>query len=969
MADDLKRVGLAFTTKGEVDFKKTMAEVNAAVKENYSAYRLAQSEWDKSTKAQDKLKTKQEYLTKQTETYSDKVKVLKMKIEELEKAEERDGAAIEKTKTQLNNAQATLNKYEKELEEVNKDLKYNISSMKEFAGKLDDVGEKCTESGKKLTSTVTVGVTALGTAAVKTAADFDEAMSNVSAISGATGEDLDALKEKAREMGSKTKFSAKESADAMGYMAMAGWKTKDMVDGIEGVMSLAAASGEDLATTSDIVTDSLTGFGKGAEESGKLADIMAVASSNANTNVSMMGETFKYVASVAGGYGYSMEETAEMTALLANAGIKGSQAGTGLRAIMSRLATDAGASSKSLGALGTLTEKLGVQFYNADGTMRPFRDVINDTRDAWGNLTQEEQANYSKKIAGLNAQSAWLALMQASEEDVNKLETALSNCDGTAGNMADTMNDNLAGQFTILKSQLEELAISFGEILMPVIRDIVSNIQGFVDKLNGMSESQRKVILVIAAVAAAIGPLLIGIGTLCSSISSIITIVSTLAPIIGGLSLKFIAIPVIIAAVIAAGVWLYKNWDTVKEKASQLKDWVVGVFNSLKENVSAAIQAFADKFPAAFAFISNVFAAWKGTISNYIEGIKQVFQGIIQFFKGVFTGNWKQALEGLKSIFSGALQSMSALAMAPLNALKGVISGAWEAIDTMTGGKLTEIKNKASEAWANIKKTASETWKNVKETAGTLMQAAKDTISEKLGNIKSAYKENGGGIKGIVSASMEAVKGYYTAGYTFIDKLTGGKLSSIKNSITGKLKEAKDSVSGILDNIKKAFSDKLDSAKNTVKNAIDKIKGFFNFSWSLPKLKMPHFKIDGKLSLNPPSVPKFSVDWYAKGGILNRPTIFGQSGGKLLGGGEAGPEAVLPISLLKEYIDASNEENNERLLSAMEDMANRIMSILQKYLPYLEQGTEIRLDSGALVGAIAQEMDVALGRIAMRNRR
>ena len=533
MADDLKRVGLAFTTKGEVEFKKTISEVNTEIKENYAAYKLAQSQWDKSTSSTEKLSAKQEYLTKQTKTYSDKVKVLneqlkemtnseknsKEKIDEkkkkltetetalenyrkkvntlteelkeLENSEKKDETAIAKKQKQLEtaqksvadygnkcenltkqieklensegknenaiakkkiaitNAQAALNKYEKELEKVNEDLKYNITSMKEFAGKLDTVGEKATKAGKKLTGVVTTGVAALGTAAVKTSADFEKSMSNVAAISGATGDDLQSLKDKAREMGEKTKFSAKESADAMGYMAMAGWKTKDMVDGIEGVMSLAAASGEDLATTSDIVTDSLTGFGKAAEESGKLADIMAVASSNANTNVSMMGETFKYVASVAGGYGYSMEETAEMTALLANAGIKGSEAGTGLRAIMSRLATDAGASSKSLGALGTLTEKLGVQFYNADGTMRPFRDVINDTRDAWGNLTQEEQANYSKKIAGLNAQSAWMALMQASEEDVNKLETALSNCDGTAGNMADTMNDNLAGQFTI----------------------------------------------------------------------------------------------------------------------------------------------------------------------------------------------------------------------------------------------------------------------------------------------------------------------------------------------------------------------------------------------------------------------------------------------------------------------------------------------------------------------------------------
>ena len=189
-----------------------------------------------------------------------------------------------------------------------------------------------------------------------------------------------------------------------------------------------------------------------------------------------------------------------------------------------------------------------------------------------------------------------------------------------------------------------------------------------------------------------------------------------------------------IAAIIAIGVLLYKNWDTVKEKAGQLKDWLTGKFNEIKENISKAVQAFADKFPAAFAFISSVFDSWRQTVGNVISGVKQVFQGIIQFFTGIFTGDWQKALDGLKNIFSGAFKALSSLAMAPLNALKGVVTGAFNAIDVATGGKLTAIKEKASEAW-----------NSVKETAGNVLTAAKDTITEKLSNITAAYDSHGGG--------------------------------------------------------------------------------------------------------------------------------------------------------------------------------------------------------------------------------
>lgn len=359
-----------------------------------------------------------------------------------------------------------------------------LAKIDEAGEKLQDIGSSVENVGKKFLP-VTAAVTGLGTAAVKTAADFDSEMSKVSAISGATGDDFDQLRAKAREMGAKTKFSASEAASAMEYMAMAGWKTGDMLNGIEGIMNLAAASGEDLATTSDIVTDALTAFGLSAADSGHFADILAAASSNANTNVSMMGETFKYCAPIAGALGFSAEDTAEAIGLMANSGIKASQAGTSLRTIMNNLSGEVTFVGKNIGEVTIATS-------NADGSMRSLNDILADCRVAFSGLSESEKAANAEALVSKNAMSGFLTLMNSSETDINKLRGAIENCDGASESMAETMQDNLNGQLTILKSQLEELAISFGDILMPTIRKIVSAVQQFVDKLNSMDESTRE---------------------------------------------------------------------------------------------------------------------------------------------------------------------------------------------------------------------------------------------------------------------------------------------------------------------------------------------------------------------------------------------------------------------------------------------------------------------------------------------
>ena len=383
-----------------------------------------------------------------TELLSQKQKLLKDAIGATKEKLDSLKQAQEQAKQQLENGTLGQDKYDalqREIIETERELRRlqeqaattnaALEKMDVIGSKMESVGNSISSAGQKMMPLTTV-IGGLGIAAVKTAADFDSAMSQVAAVSGATGDDLQALRDKAREMGEKTKFSASEAAEAMNYMAMAGWKTEDMLGGLDGIMNLAAASGEDLATTSDIVTDALTAFGLSASDSSHFADILAAASSNANTNVSMMGETFKYCAPIAGALGFSAEDTAEAIGLMANAGIKSTQAGTSLRTIMTNLSGDVKICGSAIGEVTVATT-------NADGSMRDLSDILTDCRAAFAGLSESEQAAAAEALVGKNAMSGFLALMNAGEGDINKLSGAINNCDGAAQKMADTMNDNL----------------------------------------------------------------------------------------------------------------------------------------------------------------------------------------------------------------------------------------------------------------------------------------------------------------------------------------------------------------------------------------------------------------------------------------------------------------------------------------------------------------------------------------------
>ena len=513
-------------TEGKLKTLKSASEQAAKTSKNYDAWKAAytpvQEEVVKTNDKIDKLKKSmktleesgkidtEEYKNLQTELNESTNKLKELKAQKTQ-IDEEFGKPI--SPEAFDSLQREIIETERSLNDLKNTAGSSSAALEEISQKTRAFGEKTTEAGKKLLP-VSAAIGGLGAVAVKTASDFDASMSNVQAISGATAEDIEILREKAREMGEKTKFSATEAGDAMSYMAMAGWKTGDMLGGIEGIMNLAAASGEDLATTSDIVTDALTAFGMTAEESGNLADIMAAASSNANTNVSLLGESFKYVAPLFGAMNYSAEDAATALGLMANAGIKGSKAGTSLKTAIANMVSPTD-------SMAAVMDKYELSLTNTDGTMKSFSEVMEMLRGKMGGLSETEQAAAASTLFGKEAMAGMLSIINAAPADYEKLTNAVDNADGSAKNMADTMNDNLAGQITILKSQLQELAISIGETLMPYIKKAVEVIQKIVDKFNGMSDAQKKLIVVIGIIIAALGPLLIIIGKVSLGISAV----------------------------------------------------------------------------------------------------------------------------------------------------------------------------------------------------------------------------------------------------------------------------------------------------------------------------------------------------------------------------------------------------------------------------------------------------------------
>lgn len=763
-----------------------------------------------------------ELLAQKHRLLGDAVKETKEKLETLKTAAEQAEQALKDgtiTQDQYDGLQREIVETEQKLKSLEEQAKASGTVLQEIAAKgekLKTVGDNVTNVGKKFMP-VTLGVVGLGTAAVKTAADFDSAMSKVAAVSGATGSDLETLRDKAREMGEKTKFSASEAAEAMNYMAMAGWKTEDMLSGIEGVMNLAAASGEDLATTSDIVTDALTAFGLTAKDSGYFADILAAASSNANTNVSMMGETFKYCAPIAGALGFSAEDTAEAIGLMANAGIKGSQAGTSLRTIMNNLSGEVKICGSSIGEVTVATT-------NADGSMRDLSDILADCQTAFSGLSESEKAAAAESLVGKNAMSGFLALMNAGEADINKLSSAIDNCDGSAASMAETMNDNLAGQLQILKSQLEELAISFGELLMPAIRTIVGWIQKFVDWLNSMDEGTRKVIVTIALVAVAIGPILIIVGKVISAVGTIMTLVPKLAGVINAAKGVFAAFNAVCAAnpyvlIIAAIVALVAAFIYLWNNCEEFRQFWIDLWESIKEIAISVWEALKAFFQAAWEAIkttaTTVWNAIKDFFSGLWEGIRNIFTTVVNAISTFLTTAWNTikntvttVWNAIKTFFTTVWNGIKSVITTVVNAISTFLSAAWNGIMTAITTALNAIKTAVTTVWNGIKNTittivnaiknaVTTAWNNIKSAVSNAANAIKNAVSNAFNAMLNGIKNVCGNIYGAVKSGFDKaigfIKGLASQAFQWGADFIGGIVNGIKSMI-GKVGDAVSSV-------------------------------------------------------------------------------------------------------------------------------------------------------------------------------
>ena len=633
-----------------------------------------------------KLDSESKSLSSTVEKQAAKLEDLRRKYIDVASAEGKDSDAakdlareigalsseLKNNKEKLQDAETELQKYDKSVEDSADATEQAAGGgFTVFAGMLANIA----------TEVVNAAIDALKQLVVESiqaGSDFEAAMSKVEAVSGANAGQMAELTDKAKEMGKTTKFSASESAAAFNYMAMAGWKTEDMIDGIEGVMNLAAASGEELATVSDIVTDALTALGYSAKDSGKFADVLAAASSNANTNVSMMGSTFQYAAPLAGALNYSMEDLAVAIGLMANAGIKGDKAGTALRAMFSRLAAPPKEAA-------SVIEELNLSLENADGTMRPMRDVIAELRDKFSDMSEAEQAANAKHLAGMNAMSGFLALVNAAPEDYNKLIEAVDNSAGAAENMAGIMQDNVQGSMTLLKSQIEGIQIDLFEKLSPAFQEAIKAFQDFLAKINwdaigdAIKNLSDKVLPVLVdtllpkvfdwleQIANAAAPIVHALEPLVSDVFDVIVeLIDKLAP-------DLQKIGELVADIIS----------TLRPYLEPVLDFVEEIADILAPTISDTLELTQQLFnllKPALEFIEPILKRIMDAAKNTIKW----FSGIIEFITGVFTLNWEKAWSGIQKVFTAFWDNAIGIVKTPINWIIGAINGIISGINSLS---------------------------------------------------------------------------------------------------------------------------------------------------------------------------------------------------------------------------------------------------------------------------------------------
>ena len=920
------------TTKFRVDIsdlKRNIAEANRQVKQYRAELLNANAGMKKGEETADSLSRKIEAQSKIVEAEKAKLQALKdelakyedtirkgedivadlsKKHEDAAKAFGEDSEEAQKLAKQLKQAQEAQERNVKAADElrtkiINQDtaVKNAEAQVKQYSGALNDLQKEEKETGDAAEKTTNGGLNAFAVAlgnlasqvitkavsglgnlvksVIDTGAAFDTSMSKVRAISGATAEQMDKLSEKAEQMGATTKFTATEAADAMGYMAMAGWETDDMLGGIDGVMNLAAASGAELATTSDIVTDSLTAFGQSAGEAGRLADIMAAAAANSNTNVEMMGETFKYAASLAGSMGYSMEDTAIATGLMANSGIKATQAGTSLRAMMTRMAAPTKDSA-------TAMEALGLKLDDGQGNMKSLMQVMQELRASFGDLkmsqadfSQEQnklnaalesgemdedeynealeelvtkaygaegamKAQYAAMLAGKNGLSGFLAIVNASEEDFDKLTDSIYNSKDAAKSMAETMNDNLEGSLTLLSSAFDgfkkKIYDSFSSPLNDLVKQITANI---VPALTGIAEG----------VPGAEEKLADGISNL---ISNALKSAGKLLP----------------RAVGALGAVLGGLGDAIVRQAPAFTDGAVRLLEQILDGIIGALPGMV----RGLGRIVKALAAGLGELvphlaDSIIDAVPELLDALFEVAPVIF-----QALIGLVEKLAVKIPD---LIRKLTEHLPEIVQGVMDFItDFVKNNAPLVLKTAIAIAQAFVKaapEIAKAIYPMIPQIMDMLVEGVMDFIPVWLDTAKTMFGVLADAIpdlwKGVREASATAFKEWKTNIFDRARDAFGEIWDHIKDKVTPVGKKIGDAVGGAFKGAVNAVLDHIEERLNSIPNAIN---GAIDLLNALPGV-----------SISP--MDSITLPRLAKGGIVNKSTLAQI--------GENGREAVIPL--------------------------------------------------------------------------
>ncbi|GED71361.1 hypothetical protein BRE01_50630 [Brevibacillus reuszeri] len=735
------------------------------------------------------------------------------------------------TEQQLNSLQASAAKMKTDFEAVGK-------SIQGTGKQLSDVG-----GGFKK---VTQPIVDFGTSALKAGMEFEASMSEVKAITGATGSDFKALEEKAKELGKNTKFSATEAAEGLKGLADAGWSSQEMLSGIDGVMTLATASGESLAKASDVVTTSMKEFGLSASQSGQFVDVLAAASSQTHTSVAMLGESFKTVAPVAGALGYSAEDTAIALGLMSNAGIKAGEAGNSLQTALNNMTSP----TKEMSAV---MNKLGISMTDNQGNMKSLDTVMQDLRSAFGGLDADQQAAYASTLFGKDAMSGMLGIIQASEADYNNLSHAINNSTGEAKQMADIMQDNAKGGLIELNSAIESVSLQVANILLPVFRDIVELVTNVVEWFASFDEKTQKIIVGVGVFAAAIGPVLIGLGSLITTVGSIVQAFDTISGMFSkvGTVMSLFSGPVgiaiaAIAALAVAAYLIYENWEPISA-------FFIDLWNGITSVTMAAWEGIKQFFLDTWTWMQAFFAEW-GTvilaviapfigvpllIQEHWDEIKTYLTALWESISQVATESWNLIVSAIMEIvapfvesFIGTFTIMSEGLIQIWDGVKLYFEGLWEMIKTIFLGAITFIYDLVTGILTQLSADAQLIWTALKDAFFMIWDGIILVFTGALDALSSYLNFTWHTVKTAIENAWNGIVSYFTTTWNTIQTIANTVWNGIVAFLTTTWSTIQTIANTIWNGIVAFFTTTWNTIQTTTNTVWNGIVAFFTTTWN-----------------------------------------------------------------------------------------------------------------------------------------